>query len=206
MPRKKKMASKSAPKKMQKQTQTVAQLEKNFKSMPTQIVAHCRKELATLKQHNKELSAAAKSAETLATAIKKKCDQLAQAKPSVRTKKQLSSAKQGYAKAVQAVKAITKELQAIATETEALSSLSAKYATFSKEWTSIEKQLSKKTTAPKATTVKTVTKTKATKLKTKKTDKSMDTTTVEGENVKEEIAILNPSQETTEDTENVETV
>lgn len=128
-------------------------LEKNFKSLPNQITAQCKREINALKKQQKELSSALKKAQTLAATIQKKCDELAQGSPTTAARKKLISTKKGLVKAQQAVKAMNTELSTLQKNADTLSEMQHKYAAFSKEWANFK--------APRAVVVK----------KTKKSDK-----------------------------------
>jgi hypothetical protein len=125
----------------------IEQMEKSFKTMPNQLAANYRKEVIVLKTQEKKLSDAWKKADALARTIQAKCDDLSNANPTPRAKKQLKAAKLGWQKANKAAGEMSKQLNSIQALTAALADKQAKFTMLGKELAKWEKEWSAK---PKA--------------------------------------------------------
>jgi molybdopterin-biosynthesis enzyme MoeA-like protein len=123
-------------------------MEKNFKEIPRQIVAQCRKELATFKQQESKLSTEFKKASALAKAIKAKCATLAKAKTTATVKKQLAAAKKGLKHATDAISAMSAKIEQIKKQIKVTTDKQNKFLAISKELSSFDKTWAKKTIKP----------------------------------------------------------
>lgn len=145
MARKKTAKTAKAKKTVKRQTKLattslVDKMEQSFKGMPGQLVAQCRKDLATLQQQEKKLTAEFKKALALSKAINSKCVALSKAKMTAQVKKQLLAAKQGHAKANQAIKAMTSKIEHLKQQIETLMNKQARFVALDKELGKFDKQ------------------------------------------------------------------
>lgn len=121
-------------------TNLIDKMEHGFKGMPAQLIAQCRKDLATQQQQEKKLAIELKKASALSKAIKEKCAFLAKSKMTAPVKKQLTAAKQGQDKANQAIKAMTTNIDQLKQQINALLAKQAKFIALDKEISKFDKQ------------------------------------------------------------------
>lgn len=132
-------------------------MEKDFRSMPSKIAAHYRKDLANLKQQTKKLAADLKKAQAQQKTAKAKLVALA-SKSNATAKKQTVNVNKTLKAHTATVSNLSSKLEEVKKLSKIISQKQAKFIALGKELSKIEKQLEEQSKKVKA-----VKKAKATK-------------------------------------------